>query len=48
MWISIKAFAEYPASTAAVTYWAPSVAKWSGSSEEEIRAVLERVDGVTY
>lgn len=48
MWISIKAFAEYPASIVATTYWAPSVAKWAGCSVEEIRAVLERLDGVKY
>lgn len=48
MWISIKVFADYPALTTAVTFWAPALAKWSGCSVEEIRAVLERVDGVKY
>lgn len=48
MGIAVKAFAEDPESTAAVTYWAPSVAKWAGCSVEEIRAVLERLEGVRY
>jgi Pentapeptide repeats (8 copies) len=48
MGIAIKGFSTYPESTAAITYWAPAIARWSGSSVEEIRAVLEKLDGVFY
>ena len=48
MGIAIKGFADYPKSTEAITYWAPSIAKWAGTTVEELRAVLERLDGVYY
>jgi hypothetical protein len=48
MGIAVKGFAEYPEPTAAITYWAPSVAKWAKTTVEEIRAVIERLDGVLY
>lgn len=48
MGIAFMGFADAPASTAAITYWAPALAKWSGCSVEELRAALERVDGVRY
>lgn len=46
--IAISTFAEYPQSTAAITYWAPSVARWAKTTVEEIRAAIERLDGVIY
>jgi hypothetical protein len=48
MGIAINGFARYPESTAAITYWAPSVAKWAGTTVVEIRTVIERLDGVIY
>lgn len=44
--IAIRTFAEYPESTAAITYWAPSVARWAKTTVEEIRASIERLEGV--
>ena len=48
MGVGIKGFAEYPESTAAITDWAPGVARWAGCTEAEIRAVIEQLDGVYY
>jgi hypothetical protein len=48
MGIAVNAFARYPESTAAITFWAPSVAQWAGTTVEEIRTVIERLDGVIY
>jgi hypothetical protein len=48
MAIGIKGCSEDPESTAAITYWAPGVAKWAGCSEAEIRAVLTQMDGVYF
>jgi hypothetical protein len=48
MSIAINGFSDYPETTAAITYWAPAVAKWSGASEEEIHRVLETLEGVRY
>lgn len=48
MGLAIKGFAEFPESTAATCFWAPSVAKWAGTTVEEIRAVIERLEGVIY
>jgi hypothetical protein len=46
--IAIKVAIESPDSTAAITFWAPAAAKWAKTTVEEIRAVLERLDGVRY
>jgi hypothetical protein len=46
--IAIKGFLKYPESTVAITYWAPAVAKWAGTREENIRAVLEKLNGVRF
>jgi hypothetical protein len=46
--IVIAGFAEYPVTTAAVTYSATELAKKYGGTPEEIRAVLEKLDGVFY
>jgi hypothetical protein len=37
-----------PPSTAALTFFAPTLAKRRGTTPEAIRAVLEKVDGVVY
>ncbi|WP_224368724.1 pentapeptide repeat-containing protein [Hyalangium versicolor] len=39
---------ERPASTAAVTYFVPDLAKRNGTTPEAIKAVLEKADGVYY
>ncbi|WP_224372770.1 pentapeptide repeat-containing protein [Hyalangium versicolor] len=39
---------ERPASTAAVTYFVPDLAKRNGTTPEAIKAVLEQLDGVYY
>ncbi|WP_224366745.1 hypothetical protein [Hyalangium versicolor] len=39
---------ERPPSTAALTYFAPDLAKRSGTTPEAIKAVLEKLDGVSY
>ncbi|WP_224371978.1 hypothetical protein [Hyalangium versicolor] len=39
---------ERPASTAAVTYFAPDLAKRNGTTPEAIKSVLEKLDGVYY
>lgn len=41
-------FSEEPPTTVAVTYFAPALAKRSGAREEDIRAVLEKLDGVKF
>jgi hypothetical protein len=43
-----KGFAKNPPSTVALTYSAPELAKFCGTTQEAIRAVLENVDGVSY
>jgi hypothetical protein len=48
MAIGINGASEDPESTAAITYWAPAVAKWAGCSAAEIRAVIEQLDGMSY
>lgn len=46
--IVIAGFAEYPATTSAVTYSATELAKKYGGTPEELRAVLETLDGVNF
>lgn len=46
--IDVKLFAEDPATTVAVTFSAPELAKQSGTTPEAIRAVIEKLDGVYY
>ena len=46
--IIAKSFAKDPPSTAAVTYAAPELAKFCGTTEEAIRALVETLDGVSY
>lgn len=46
--IDVKLFAEDPATTMAMTYSAPELAKRSGTTPEAIKAVLETMDGVYY
>lgn len=48
MGVGLKGLAQAPEATAAITYWAPSVAKWAGTTVEEIRAVLDRLDGIRF
>lgn len=44
--IVVGTFAQYPQSTAAVTFSATSLAKKFGTTEDEIRTALTQVDGV--
>ena len=46
--IDAKFWAETPATTVAMTYWAPDLAKRSGTTPEAIKAVLEKLEGVSY
>jgi hypothetical protein len=46
--IVVAGFAEYPPSTAAVTYSAQALAERYGTTPEAIKAVLEKLDGVVY
>jgi hypothetical protein len=46
--IVVEGFSEDPPSTVAVTYAAEDLARRRGTSPEEIRATLERLDGVIY
>ncbi|WP_224372286.1 pentapeptide repeat-containing protein [Hyalangium versicolor] len=46
--ILAEGFVEDPPSTAAVTFAATDLAKWSGTTPEAIKAVLEKLDGVYY
>jgi hypothetical protein len=46
MRITVESFTDGPPETAAVTYFAPTVAKRSGTTEDAIRAVLDTLDGV--
>ncbi|WP_241758827.1 pentapeptide repeat-containing protein [Pyxidicoccus parkwayensis] len=46
MHITVDAFTEGPAETAAVTYFAPAVAKRNDTTPEAIRAVLDTLPGV--
>ncbi|WP_164020576.1 hypothetical protein [Pyxidicoccus trucidator] len=41
-----RTFSKYPSSTAAVTFSATKLAREFGTTEEDIRAVLDRLDGV--
>ena len=41
-------YGERPPSTAAVTYSAPDLAKRSGTTPEAIKAMLEKLEGVSY
>jgi hypothetical protein len=43
-----KSFAKDPPSTAAVTYAASELAKFCGTTEEAIKALVETLDGVYY
>ncbi|MCY1021522.1 hypothetical protein [Pyxidicoccus sp. MSG2] len=44
--IVVGTFSQYPPSTAAVTFSATRLAKESGATEDELRKVLEQVNGV--
>lgn len=44
--IIAQTFANYPATTAAVTFLATAVAKKFGTSEAQLRATLERLEGI--
>jgi hypothetical protein len=44
--IDVEAITESPLETAAVTYFAPALAKRSDTTEDAIRAVLDTLDGV--
>ncbi|QSQ21201.1 hypothetical protein JY651_39375 [Pyxidicoccus parkwayensis] len=46
MRITVESFVECPPETAAVTYFAPAVAKRTGTTPEAIRAVLDTLPGV--
>ncbi|NMO17336.1 hypothetical protein HPC49_11910 [Pyxidicoccus fallax] len=46
MRITVESFTEGPLETAAVTYFAPAVAKRTGTTVEAIRAALDTLDGV--
>jgi hypothetical protein len=46
MRITVESFTKGPPETAAVTYFAPAVAKRTGTTEDAIRAVLDTLDGV--
>jgi hypothetical protein len=46
--LTMQSLARNPESTAAVTYLASALAKDFGVSEADIRAVVERLDGVRY
>lgn len=46
--IEIKLFAEDPPSTAAITFFAPELAKRRGTTPEAIKAALQKLDGVHY
>jgi len=46
--IVIAGFAEDPPTTSAVTYLATELAKKYGGTPEEIRAVVEKLDGAFY
>jgi hypothetical protein len=46
--IVIAGFSEYPLTTSAVTYSATELAKKYGGTPEEIRAVVETLDGAFY
>ena len=46
--IVVEGFAESPATTAALTFSAPELAKRYGTTPEAIRAVLEKLDGVVF
>jgi hypothetical protein len=46
MRITVESFVEGPPETAAVTYFAPAVAKRTGTTEDAIRAVLDTLPGV--
>ncbi|MDY7230095.1 hypothetical protein [Hyalangium rubrum] len=46
--IVVESFAEWPASSMAITYSALELAKRRGTTPEAIRAVLEELDGVKY
>jgi hypothetical protein len=46
--IVVEGFEEEPATTAAITYSAPDMAKRYDTTPEAIRAVLEKVDGVKF
>jgi hypothetical protein len=46
MRITVESFVEGPPETAAVTYFAPAVAKRTGTTVEAIRAVLDTLSGV--
>jgi hypothetical protein len=46
--IIIKNFYKHPPSTVALTYHAPTVAKQYETTEEELRAVIEKFDFIVY
>ncbi|MBZ4421537.1 pentapeptide repeat-containing protein [Myxococcus sp. RHSTA-1-4] len=46
MRINVESFTDAPPETAAVTYFAPAMAKRNGTTEDAIRAVLDTLDGV--
>jgi hypothetical protein len=46
--VIINHLASQPPSTVTVTYFAPALAKRSGTTPEAIKAVLEKADGVFY
>jgi|SRR5215217_946373 len=46
--ISVEAMLESPPETAAVTFSAPAVARYGGTTEEALRAVLQTLDGVRF
>ncbi len=46
MRITVDSFTDAPPKTAAVTYFAPAVAKRNGTTEEALRAVLDTLPGV--
>lgn len=46
--IDAEFWAKTPATTVAMTYLAPALAKRSGTTPEAIKAVLEKLDGVFY
>ncbi|MFL5349365.1 MAG: hypothetical protein ACJ8AT_31580 [Hyalangium sp.] len=47
-YIIAEGFAEDPPSTVAVTYAAPELAKFCGTTPEAIKALIEELDGVYY
>jgi hypothetical protein len=46
--ITVEGFADNPPSTGALTFSAPALAKRRGTTPEAIKAVLEKLDGVSY